>query len=328
MVPVVRPVTLMLLPDVGDWLRLSPQYNAATLVEIARHLGAAELLWLTDPDPEHPARDALLAAGLRLVDLAPDWRWAQAEAGQLQTFLGQYPAGRERLRTAGQLEAELARALSRPLTPRRVTDPELLGAVRAYHAGMAGLFGEGPGTVHRARRLDVLREVLAGQSGLALVSLDDLPDLLDSLPNAALPDLMGFIPGERSRLRALTDRAERLEEGDDLQGTVDALLREGGDEVTPKAELQYAAAGAYLAVGDLESARELLESAAHALTDHPRTLPGLVLARLGQVRDAQGERDLALRAYSAVLALPFAPQAALEAAGQGQRAPFTLEAGE
>ncbi len=319
---------LTLLPDVGDWLRLSPQYNAATLVEIVRSLGATELLWLTDPDPEHPARDALLASGISLVDLAPDWRWTQAEAAQLQEFLGQYPAGRERLRSAGRLEAELAQALARPLTPGRVTDPELLGAVRAYHAGMAELFGEGPGTAHRGRRLEVLREALAGRSGVALVSLDDLPDLLDSLPGADLPDLAGFAPGERSRLRALADRAERLEEGDDLQGTVDALLREAGDAVTPGAELQYAAAGAYLAVGDLASARELLEAAAHALTDQPRTLPGLVLARLGQVRDAQGERDLALRAYSAVLALPFAPQAALEAAKAGQRAPFTLELGE
>ena len=320
---------LTLLPDVGDWLRLSPQYNAATLVEIARSLGAAELLWLSDLDPEHPARDALPAAAIGLVDLAPDWGWAQAEATRLHEFLGQYPAGRERLRTAGQLEAELARALSQPLTPRRVTDPDLLGAVRAYHAGRRELFGEGPGTLHRERRLDILRGALAGHSGaptgLALVSLDDLPDLLDSLPGAQLPDLGAFVPGERSRLRALADRAQRLEEGDDLQGTVEALLRERGDEITPEAELQYAAAGAYLAVGDLASARELLESAAHALSDHPRSLPGLVLARLGQVRDAQGERDLARRAYSAVLALPFAPQAAVEAAKRGQEAPFTLD---
>ena len=151
---------------------------------------------------------------------------------------------------------------------------------------------------------------------MALVALDDLPGLLERLPQASLPDAAHFAPGESSRLRALADRALLLQGGDDLSALLAALERETGDRLTPKAELQYAAAGIHLAVGDLPSARSLLEAAAHGLTNE-RSLPGLVLARLGQVRDAQGERDLATRTYRAVLALNFAPKVAREAAQVG-----------
>ena len=147
--------------------------------------------------------------------------------------------------------------------------------------------------------------------------------MLGRLPQARLPGA-GFVPGEASRLRALADRALLLHEDDDLSVLLSALEREAGDHFTPKAELRYAAAGIHLAVGDLKTARSLLEAAAHGLTTE-RSLPGLVLARLGQVRDAQGERDLATRTYRAVLALSFAPQAAKEAAQAGLKEAFTLE---
>ncbi|MCD0163495.1 hypothetical protein IHN63_19580, partial [Deinococcus sp. 6YEL10] len=65
---------------------------------------------------------------------------------------------------------------------------------------------------------------------------------------------------------------------------------------------------------------------AHALTDDlPRSLPGLVLARLGQVRDALGDRELAQRTYRAVLALNHAPQVARDAATAGLNEAFRLE---
>lgn len=316
---------LTLLPDLGDLLRLSPQYNAATLIELARRAGAREVLWASDPDPDHPARSAFQAAGFGVTELAPDWGWAEAEHRQVQEFLGQYPQGRERLRAAGQLEAPLRESLlGQPLTPERVVSPELLEAVRTYHAGLTEQLGEGPGNKHRGRRLGEVAAALDGRSGLALVALDDLPDLLERLPGAALPNPAGFAPGEASRLRALADRAARLDEQDDLDALVTALLRESGDAITPRAELEYVAAGAYLATGDLASARDLLESAAHTGAELPRTLPGLILARLGQVRDAQGERDLARRAYAAVLALEYAPEVARQAAQQGQDVPFEL----
>ncbi len=325
-----RPDSLILIPDLGDLLRLQPQYNAATLAELALHLGASGVLWLTGDDPDHPARDTFAAARLTVAELAPDWAWAEAEHAELSGFMQQYPQGQARLRRAGQAERELAGLLPGGLTLERLISAEMLAGLAAYHAALAEALEEGPGTRWQVRRLDTLAAALEGRTGVALAALDDLPGLLERLPQASLPDAASFpdtshfVPGEASRLRALADRALLLHEGDDLSALLAALERESGDRLTPKAELQYAAAGIHLAVGDLAGARSLLETAAHGLTTE-RSLPGLVLARLGQVRDAQGERDLATRTYRAVLALNFAPQAAREAAHAGLAEAFTLE---
>ncbi|MBZ9711845.1 hypothetical protein [Deinococcus multiflagellatus] len=319
---------LTLLPDLGDLLRLQPQFNAGTVVEALRHLGAREVWWATGRDPDHPLRDALPAAGVALHEAAPDWSWADAEHEQLLSFLGQYPQGRERLKRAAQAGRELAALVTAPLTLPQAISPDVLTTLgRSLDAEREAL-DEGPGTRWRARRLGETAQVLAAQGGVALVPLDDLPGLLPLLPGAALPDLSGFAPGDTSRLRALADRAWQLSDSDDLGSLLAALEREAGDPVTPRAELDAAEAHIYLAVGELAAARARLERAAHALTDHlPRSLAGLVLARLGQVRDAQGERDLARRTYQATLALGYAPQVAREAAQAGLDTPFTLALG-
>jgi tetratricopeptide (TPR) repeat protein len=350
----VTPAPLTLLPDLGDLLRLQPRYNAATLVEVARGLGAAEVLWLSSPDPDHPARDTFAAAGLPIAELAPDWAWADSEHAELVGFMKQYPQGQARLRQAARAEQDLETLLAGAQTGTEpdtqpgtqpdirtgtqqagvhtlatLTSPELLAGLRRYHTALADALDEGPGTRWQARRLDTLAQtlstqVLDGRTGAALVALDDLPGLLDRLPHARLPDAAQFTLGESSRLRALADRALLLSEHDDLSALLAALEREAGDRLTPKSELQYAAGNIYLAVGDLKAARTLLEAAAHGLKGE-RSLPGLVLARLGQVRDAQGERDLALRTYRATLALSFAPQAARDAAQAGLETAFLLE---
>ncbi|MDB5044513.1 MAG: hypothetical protein JWQ08_563 [Deinococcus sp.] len=318
-------MTLTLLPDVGDLLRLSPHYNAGTVAELLRFLGASEVWWATGLDPDHPLRDALPAARIGLREVATDWTWAEAEYHQLTHFLNQYPQGRERLRAAGQAERALSAALAEPLTAHRAISAELLETARAYHAAVRTALDEGPGTRWQERRLSELAAALQGQSGVVLVALDDLPGLHTLLPESTLPDLTAFAPGELSRVRALADRAWQLHESDDLGSLLAALDREPGDPVTPKAELDAAAASIHLAVGDLATARALLERAAHGLTDLPRSLPGLTLARLGQVRDAQGDRDLAVRTYRAVLALNHAPQVARDTAEAGLKDPFQLE---
>ena len=319
-------MSLILLPDLGDLLRLQPQFNAGTVVEALRFLGEREVIWATSPDPDHPLRDALPAAGVPLHELdLPDLN-ADADHEQFVSFLQQYPQGRERLREAARAERAFAEVLTTPLTLPRALSPEVLEAARTYHDAVRAALDEGPGTRWRSRRLDTLASRLNGAEGVVLVPLDDLPGLQGRLPEARLPDLSSFTPGETSRLRALADRAWQLREEDDPGALVDALDREAGDRVTPKAELDAAQAGIYLAVGNLEGARTLLERAAHALTDElPRSLPGLVLARLGQVRDALGERELAERTYRAVLALRYAPGIARETAEAGLREPFGLE---
>ncbi|GGO19092.1 hypothetical protein [Deinococcus humi] len=319
-------MSLTLIPDLGDLLRLNPQYNAGTMVELLRHLGIGEVLWASDGDPDHPLRDALPAARISIRDgFTLDWEWAEAEHGQLQGFLSQYPQGRERLREAAAAERDFAALVTTPMTPTRVMGVEVLEAARVYHAALRAALDEGPGTHWRERRLSELAARLTGQSGAVIAPLDDLPGLLETLPDAQLPDLTAFAPGETSRLRALADRAWQLREDDDLNALLAALERETGDAVTPGAELAAAAASIYLAVGELAAARELLERAAHALTDElPRSLAGLTLARLGQVRDAQGDRELAMRTYRAVLALNHAPAVARAAAEAGLKEPFRL----
>ncbi|WP_034384774.1 hypothetical protein [Deinococcus sp. YIM 77859] len=323
---------LILLPDLGDLLRLHPQFNAGTVAELLHWLAgqgvpARELQWASGPDPDHPLRDALPAAGVTLREVPFRWAEAEADHGQLLTFLSQYPQGRERLREAKRAEQAFAAVLTAPLTPQRALSREVQDAAQTYHAALRAALGEGPGTRWRARRLEETAAALRGVAeGVALLPLDDLHDLLPHLPAARLPDLTGFLPGELSRVRALADRAWQLREEDDVGTLLAALEREAGNRVTPRAELDAAAAGVYLAVGELERARSLLERAAHALSDNlPRSLPGLVLARLGQVRDALGERELAMRTYRGVLALPYAPEVARHTAQEGLRTPFQVE---
>ena len=320
-------MTLTLLPDLGDLLRLHPQYHAGTVAEIVRALGAREVLWATSDDPDHPLRDALPAAGIAIQEgFTEDWAWAEAEYDQFLDFLKLYPQGRERLRGAGRAEGEFAALLGTPMSVARLLGSDVLDAAAGYHQAQRTLLDEGPGTLWRERRLTALAGRLSGRAGVVIAPLDDLPELLTRLPDSVLPDLGTFAPGETSRLRALADRAWQLRDDDDLNALLEALARETGDRVTPRAELDAAAASIYLAVGDLAAARELLERAAHGLTDEvPRSLAGLVLARLGQVRDALGERELAQRTYRAVLALSHAPQIARDTAEAGLKEAFTLQ---
>lgn len=321
---------LLLLPDVGDLLRFYPQYNAATVAEVLQHLDTQEVLWATTQETDHPLHDALPVANIKIQDgFSSDWSWAKAEYQQMESFLNQYPQGRERLSKKARAQMQLSQTLLTPLTPTHLISRDLQEAITGYHQQVKEYLDEGPGTLWRQRRLDELTQALKGKTGVALVSLDDLWELENSLPQAQIYNFIDFTPSESSRLRALANRGWQLKEEDDLAALLDSLVREEGDQLTPKPELDAAAANIYLAVGELNAAREMLEKAAHALKDDlPRSLAGLVLARLGQVRDALGDRELAVRTYRAVVALSYVPQVAKDAAEQGLKQPFELELGE
>lgn len=340
---------MLLVATLGALHARHPAYNARTALELARHLlareaGAGSLVlagvsssdWGSGAwrDLDDPLLFALDDDRLPVVALGPQWTWAEQERAQLSEFLGQFDRGRERLRQAARLEAPLREALARPLDAAAAHAPDLLEAVREYHAGLAATLDEGPGTAHRVRRLAELGRALAPaelEGAVVLAPLDDLP-ALSELPGARLPDaadLVSFRPGEASRARALVDRAYLLEESDDLDALARGLLALDGPPDSPLGRLaleaRFAASGLYLAVGDLESARDLLEAVSQGQYDRPAYLPGFVLARLGQVRDLQGERELAVRAYLAALALAWLPAEARRVAEFGLAAPFALD---
>lgn len=317
---------IQFIADLGEFHRLHAAYNTSTVIEVLRWMGVHQVYSTVFMTPEHPLKFALETAGFSCTALAEDDRQAQQDQAKMFDYLNQYAQGKKLIQQRQRLDAELIEFLRQPLTAQSAHSENTLNQMRHYHAEARKLLEEGPATAYRKDRLSKAAEKLQQlQEGVVLVAIDDIPELLDLVPGSQVPDLTAFRPGESSRLRALADRAALIEEDDDLETLVGGLLREEGDVLTPKSELQYAAANIYLAVGDLESARSLLFDAAHGVKDDPRYLPGLIFARLGQVRDALGDRENAVRAYQAALALSYAPEVAIETAKQGMQEAFNMD---
>jgi hypothetical protein len=330
---------VLVLAQVGPLHAQSPMFNAQTVLEIVRFCGAKRAV-LTDLSPadwssgawhdtENPVLFALEDDRIPVTAIGPDWAWALSEQAQMFEFLKQFPAGRTRLQDAGRAEANLRDALTKPLEAS-VVHTELLEVMHEFQTLTTAALEEGPGTAHRVKRLELVKKNLRGldlTDCVVIAPLDDVPALL-GLPNAQVPDLRDFKPGEASRFRSVVDRAYRLEESDDLNILVHALLELDGPPDSSLGrialEARFAASGLYLAVGDLESARDLLEAVAMGQFDRPAYLPGFVLSRLGQVRDLQLERDMAVRAYRAALGLSWLPLEARQVCESGLERPFRL----
>ena len=333
----------MLLADLGALHAHYPTYNAQTVLEIVRHVGANRVLlpsitpetWQSGAwrDLDHPVLFALSDERIVVQANGTDWTWAELEQDKMLKFLKMYPQGQERLRGMRRAELDLKEMLEKPLDGFSIHGlmPEIpvLEAVKAFHNQSAALLEEGPGTAHRRRRLTELVDKLKLENlkdTVVLTPLDDLPDLLEM--GFKTVNLEGFKPGEASRFRAVVDRAYSLHESDDLDTLVHSLLELDGAPESALGrialEARFAASGVYLAVGDLESARDLLEAVSMGQFERPAYLPGFVLARLGQVRDLMGERQHAIRAYTAALALQWLPLEARNVAQSGLLAPFTL----
>jgi len=124
-----------------------------------------------------------------------------------------------------------------------------------------------------------------------------------------------------ARTRSLLDVAWRGEAAD-----VAGLLGQLGE--LDLAEARFLQAQLLLAHDHAAEALEVLEKAANGDFREPYLLPGLLLARLGQLRDLAGKRDRALQAYRGALALDWAPADARVAAEAGLRAPFALPGGD
>lgn len=335
----------MLLADLGALHARYPTYNAQTVLEILRHVGASKVIlpsvtpevWTSGKwrDLEHPVLFALDDERMPVEAVATDWTWADLEQDKMLEFLKMYPQGLERLRELRRSELDLKDMLSKPLDAFSIHGllPELpvLESVKTFHAKSVDVLEEGPGTAHRKRRLTELAAKLERfDDAVVLTPLDDLPELLEM--GFKTVDLTGFKPGEASRFRAVVDRAYALHENDDLDTLVHSLLELDGAPDSALGltlgrialEARFAASGVYLAVGDLESARDLLEAVAMGQFERPAYLPGFVLSRLGQVRDLMGERQHAIRAYTAALALKWLPISARNVAQSGLETPFVM----
>jgi hypothetical protein len=315
-----------------------PLYNAQTVLELVRFQGAAREVALTGVsaqswasgvwrDEGNPVWFALEDARTSVTAVGENWAWALTEQTQMLEFLGQFKQGRERLNAVSVAEREL-RATLEVAQDAFGVHSHWLEATRTYHTGVMRQLEEGPGTAHRAKRIALIVSRLAElpSDTVVVAPLDDVPALLEA--GLELPTLDGFNPGEASRFRAIVDRAYRLEPEDDLDGLVHQLLELDAPANTAQArialEARFAASGVYLSVGDLESARDLLEAVSQGQFERPSYLPGFVLVRLGQVRDLMGERPRAVGAYKAALALEYCPLEARQAAESGLLEPFTF----
>ena len=207
------------------------------------------------------------------------------------------------------------------LTGGRVVDPgQGLDAVTdvAFKDGLVAAVGDGLGSDWFDARCDTMAErVLALPGRVALLApADHMSALRERLETrVALIPTPRVSESDEARVRGLLDFAMRG--GAAEPGNVLASLRE-----LPQAEARYHEANLLLAHGHPAEALERLETASHGDFSQPYFLPGYLLARLGQLRDLDGNRDRALQAYRGVRALAYAPADALEAAEAGIAAPF------
>ena len=237
----------------------------------------------------------------------------------LQRFLEQYEAGKVRLAQVRASEAPVRRLLESPLDLDRVRR-ELLPAIEEHHAERERLLGSGPGTEWLEERAAVsaTRALSSGGRRIALLaSVDQVPVLASVLTgHAHLVEVTDVDAGEEGRRRALLDVAMRGDVAD-----VDALLASLAEVQAPEA--RYHEANLLLASERVDEALASLQRLLRLDFVEPYYLPGFALARLGQVYDLVDRRDDALKAYRGVLALSYAPAAAVTAATHGLEEAFS-----
>lgn len=327
---------LTLVPLTGPWHLRHPRWNVVVVRE------ALEAL---DPD--------LVATTALPPDYAsdPDWRatdevalpwtvapWAAARGTPLAGVGGpppieNAPADFERYLAGvsgarGVLDASAA-ALA-PLRERLPRPIDLAGLLTDVLPPLAedlrlrlDAFGDGPATAWRAERATTAVErvgALGGERAALLVELDLWPAIVHVLDErgTAWTAVAAPPPSTPSRRRALLDVAWQGE-APEVAGLL-AQLREGDEP-----EARFLEAQLLLAHDHAAEALDALERASHGDFREPYLLPGLLLARLGQLRDLAGQRERALQAYRGVLALSWAPDAARSAARAGLAAPFELD---
>ncbi len=320
---------MVILPTLGPLHVLHPRYNARTVVELILETGA-RTVYLASYSPEGLVAKAwrdknelplfelspLVEEGrVRLEALGENAEGLQREAELFVEYLGNMPRGDEAKEKLAAIDEELAQVLSIPRLPAEFAEEEFVEELEDKLARVVAFAGEGPATGFREQRMEQVAQALSGkEEAVVLVDVLDYPALRRRLPGARGP--WNREPSEKEQARALLDRAWRLEN----EGEWGSLLAQLAEIGTPEAG--YLASQIYLAAGQPEDSLRVLEEVSRGDFSHPEYLPGYVLARLGQLYDLLGQRDRAIRAYTAAQALSWAPAGVREIAQAGLRAPF------
>ena len=320
---------MVILPTLGPLHVLHPRYNARTVTELVISTGARTVylaslsreglekkIWRDRNElPLFELYPLAEEDRLRLEALGVNAESLQHEAELFSEYLSNMPRGEEAKETLAGIDRELSEFLSVPRLPSEFADEEFVGGLERILQKQAEFAGEGPATGFRQRRMAQVAEALSEmEDAVVLVDVLDYPALMRRLPGARGP--WDREPTKAEMERALLDRAWRLENEEEW-GNLLAQLSEIGS-----AEAGYLASQIYLAAGQPEDSLRLLEEVSRGDFSRPEYLPGYVLARLGQLYDLVGQRDKALRAYTAVQALSWAPAEVREIAQAGLRAPF------
>ena len=308
---------------------MQPRYNARTVVELLMGAGG-KVIYLASYSKQGLEQKVWRDRNeLPLFELMPfveddlvslealgeNAESLQHEAELFSEYLGNMPRGEEAKETLAEIDRELSEFLSAPRLPSEFAGEEFIGGLERILQKQAAFAGEGPATGFRQQRMAQVAEALSEiEDAVVLVDVLDYPALMRRLPGARGP--WDREPTKAEMERALLDRAWRLENEEEW-GNLLAQLSEIGS-----AEAGYLASQIYLAAGQPEDSLRLLEEVSRGDFSRPEYLPGYVLARLGQLYDLAGQRDKALRAYTAVLALSWAPAEVKEIAQAGLRAPF------
>jgi hypothetical protein len=332
---VPAPRGLTLLPLMAAWHLHHPRWNVVTLRDALERL-EPDAVWTTalapgygdDPDWRDTDEVALpwtvadwaARRGTPLIGVGDP---AGPDAADFERYLGDYPQARAPLDAARAelrpLPTLLPRALDLPTILRDVVPP-LAADLRVR----LDAFGDGPGTAWReARSRAALARVSASgaERGALLVEIDLWPAVTAQLDEAGAAWTVVEPPpvSEEARRRSLLDVAWRGEAAD-VAGLL-GQLRE-----LDLAEARYLEAQLLLSHDHPAEALDVLEAASQGDFREPYLLPGMLLARLGQLRDLAGRRDRALQAYRGALALAWAPAVARATARAGMERPFGIVA--
>lgn len=327
------PSPLTLVPLTGPWHLRHPRWNVVVVREALEALApdrvgttALPLDYANDPDWRATEELALpwtvapwaTARGTPLVGVGTPPPIADAPA-DFERYLAGFAGARAALHEASAALEPLRERLPRPLDLAGLLDEVVPALAEDLRVRLAA-FGDGPATAWRAERAAAAVERALGLDGerpALLVELDLWPAVVAALDDqgAAWSPVAAPAPSPAARRRALLDVAWQGE-APDVAGLL-GQLREGEEP-----EARFLEAQLLLAHDHPAEALEVLEQASHTDFREPYVLPGLLLARLGQLRDLAGRRDRALQAYRGVLALSWAPEEARAAARAGLEAPF------